>query len=85
MLLINTISYCDTTTMVKQHFPKGFKLIYLTLDGHEASKDSLGDEEIDYHCISYDEHILYWLSQCVMLAYDKPSGKRDYFPVHNTY
>ncbi len=59
----------------KQHFPKGFKLIYLTLDGHEASKDSLGDEEIDYHCISYDEHILYWLSQCVMLAYDKPLAR----------
>ena len=31
----------------KQRFPKGFKLIYLTLDGHEASKDSLGDNEID--------------------------------------
>ena len=59
----------------KQHFPKGFKLIYLTLDGHEASKDSLGNEEIDYHCISYDEHILHWLSQCVKLAYDKPLAR----------
>lgn len=56
----------------KQRFPKGFKLIYLTLDGHEASKDSLGDNEIDYHCISYKGHILNWLSKCVMLAYDKP-------------
>lgn len=59
----------------KQHFPKGFKLIYLTLDGHEASKDSLGNGEMDYHCISYDEHILHWLSQCVMLAYDKPLAR----------
>ena len=56
----------------KQRFPKGFKLIYLTLDGREASKDSLGDNEIDYHCISYKEHILNWLSTCAMLAYDKP-------------
>lgn len=56
----------------KMQFPKGFELIYLTLDGHEASNDSLGDRNIDYHCVSYEEHIIQWLSQCVRLAYDKP-------------
>lgn len=58
----------------KTHFPTsgGYRLIYLTLDGHEASDVSTGNQPLDYICLSYSRHILAWLYKCVQLAYDKP-------------
>ena len=49
-----------------------FRLIYLTLDGHEPSKESLGKDDIVYHIASYRDHILRWLEACVKETYDKP-------------
>ena len=49
-----------------------FRLIYLTLDGHEPSKESLGKEGIVYHIASYRDHILRWLEDCAKESYDKP-------------
>lgn len=50
-----------------------FSLLYLTLDGHEPSKESLGNtSEVKYKCISYANDILKWLDACAKLAFNKP-------------
>ena len=51
---------------------KNFRLIYLTLDGHDPSKEALGKDSIVYHIASYRDHILRWLEDCVKETYDKP-------------
>jgi hypothetical protein len=48
-----------------------FLLLYLTLDGHDASPDSLRNKDNDkvpYMAISYKEHILCWLKRCTEIA-----------------
>ena len=54
-----------------KHFPKGFTLIYLTLDGHDADSSSLGDKSIDYLTISYEHEIRKWLDKCFEIAEGK--------------
>lgn len=50
-----------------------FRLVYLTLDGHEASETSTGsNNEVKYNTLSYGVDVINWLYQCAMLAYDKP-------------
>lgn len=45
---------------------KTSKILYLTLDGSEPSKESLGELSIEsISCISYREHILNWLELCI--------------------
>lgn len=46
-------------------------LIYLTLDGKEASTHSTSKMDFEYTCISYASDILQWLTKCVNLAEDK--------------
>lgn len=46
-------------------------ILYLTLDGHKAS-DSSENKEIEYICISYSDHILSWLNNCIGLSAQKP-------------
>ena len=48
----------------KKHKP--YKMVYLTLYGHDASKNSKGDLEKgkDYILISYKNHIKQWLEKC---------------------
>lgn len=48
----------------QEMFPKGFKLLYLTLDGHDPSDCSLGNRTFDYESISYESEILEWLDRC---------------------
>ena len=57
---------------------KGYKLFYLTLDGHNASKKSTGEEEnleenqkVEYTNISFTEEILNWLGKCLDLVKGK--------------
>ena len=45
-------------------------VLYLTLDGREASEDSV--RGIDYQCISYRDHIIPWLKGCQQRAHDEP-------------
>lgn len=55
------------------NYKEGFRLLYLTLDGHEPSQDSLKDlSDKNYLLISYRNDILPWLEQCVKDAYNKP-------------
>ena len=41
----------------------GYRIIYLTLDGHEAAKHS--GEGVSYTRLSYRESIIQWLNQCL--------------------
>ncbi len=62
--------YYDYATM---NYVGGFRLLYLTLDEHDPSDDSLkGLSNTDFYCISYRNDILPWLEQCARIAYDKP-------------
>ena len=45
-------------------------LLYLTLDGHEPSKDSVGD--LNFECISYKDDLFPWLKRCQQRAVDEP-------------
>ena len=60
----------------KKTFGAGrYLLVYLTLFGSEASKESTATksaEEVGYLRLSYAEDILRWLEQCVRLADNKP-------------
>ena len=56
----------------KKKFPNGFILIYLTLDGHEACKCSIGGKEFDYKQLSYENNIVDWLDKCYAIADGKP-------------
>lgn len=49
-------------------------VLYLTLDGHDASEGSRGEykDGKDYFCISYQEHIINWLELCQKETTDFP-------------
>lgn len=50
-----------------------YRLIYLTLDGHEPSEESLcGLKSDDYICLSYKNDIISWLNRCVELSVRHP-------------
>jgi len=50
-----------------------YRIVYLTLDGHEPSEDSVaGLKQDDYICLSYRNDILSWLEQCVALSVRQP-------------
>ena len=62
----------------KRKNKKEYKLFYLTLDGHNASKKSIGEEEnleetqtVEYPNISFKEEILNWLGNCLKLVEGK--------------
>ena len=49
-------------------------LLYLTLDGHSPSEDSVGDlDRKNVSCISYKDHLPRWLKCCQKRAYDEPA------------
>ena len=54
----------------EKSFPKGYELLYLTLDGHDPSDDSLGGKEFEYKSISYEAEIVEWLERCLELSPD---------------
>ena len=59
----------------KRRFPNGFKLLYLTLHGDDASDYSLGGKDIQPQNISYANEIIDWLEQCYELAKDRDNAK----------
>ena len=52
---------------------KDYRIFYLTLDGHKPSKKSIEDfeNETKLKCISFKEHILPWLEDCLNLVKDE--------------
>ena len=70
----------------EQH--KKYKIFYWTLDGHNASKKSIGEEEnleenqkVEYTNISFKEEILNWLENCLKLI----KGKENKLACINQY
>ena len=51
-----------------------FALFYLTIDGHEPTEWSTGKETKEHYwqCISYQENIYKWLSECVEISKNFP-------------
>lgn len=50
----------------QQQYKNGYQILYLTLDGQEASEQS--GEGVDYVKISYEKDIINWLESCVSIA-----------------
>lgn len=59
------------------------RLIYLTLNGDEPSKDSLNDDDFKYFRISYRDDILPWLECCLSIAALKPMVRETIFQYIN--
>ena len=60
---------------VNRHQITDYKLLYLTLDGKEASSFSTASELIqgtDYFSLSYSSDILEWLKECKEKSVDRP-------------
>ena len=55
----------------RKMFLEGYELLYLTLDGHDPSDDSLGNKEFEYKSISYETEIVEWLEKCLELAHNE--------------
>ena len=80
IVIENKIYASDQDAQLKRYhnyatanYKEGFRLLYLTLDGHEPSPDSLkGLSGNDFQLISYRNDILPWLEQCAKDAYNKP-------------
>lgn len=80
IVIENKIYASDQDAQLKRYhnyattnYKEGFRLLYLTLDGHDPSDDSRkGLSDTDFYCISYRNDILPWLEQCAREAYNKP-------------
>ncbi len=54
----------------KKYGKANYQIIYLTLDGKEASEQSGGD--VDYQRISYAKNIINWLEKCLEISVRHP-------------
>ena len=61
----------DSFARSNRYKPDGYRILYLTLDGHEAEDHS--GKDVHYTCISYQETILSWLEQCLSTVLEKPA------------
>ena len=58
------------TNFARNNYPHGYRLLYLTLYGKEASDDSA--QGCPYQCISYKNEISKWLAECARISFDRP-------------
>lgn len=58
------------TNFARDNYPHSYRLLYLTLDGKEASDDST--QGCPYQCISYKNEISKWLAECARISFDRP-------------
>lgn len=61
-----------------KQYTKGYKILYLTLDGHLPSPASTGNGIInssDYKCISYKKEITKWIEKCIEISQNLPNIK----------
>ncbi len=81
VVIENKIWAGDESQQLQKYFKKleerGFydiQLLYLTLDGHAPSEDSVGNlDDNDYKTISYKDDLPPWLERCQKRAYDEPA------------
>lgn len=55
---------------MQKYGEKNYQIIYLTLGGKDASSQS--GEGVDYLKVSYGQHIIAWLEECVKITEDRP-------------
>lgn len=55
----------------RKRFPKGYKLVYLTLDGCEPDECSFGGKDFEIDYLSYKNEIVDWLNECIDIAIRK--------------
>lgn len=60
-------------------FDKDAFLLYLTLDGKPPSFKSTKNQLSNYKCISYKQHILEWVSKCILKYKEDSKIIDDYF------
>lgn len=73
-------------TFAESHYPNHHILLYLTLDGHDAtdmSTDGLSSGR-DYFVISYKKDIMKWLDRSIGLAIRKPLVREVLFQYRKT-
>ena len=58
-----------------------YAIYYLTLDKHDASDSSAG--EVAYNCISYGEHILNWIEECIKESATTPLIRETFIQYRN--
>lgn len=69
-------------TFAKEKYKKGrYKIYYLNLDGHEASKESA--DGIEYEIISYRSNILSWLEMCFKESVTTPMIRETLIQYYN--
>ena len=72
IIIENKVYAADQTEQLKRYnryaekYKNGYQILYLTLMGDEASEQSGGG--VNYIPISYKEHIINWLENCVAIA-----------------
>lgn len=77
VVIENKIEHKDESKQLQRYYNtlkgEGYSdihLLYLTPDGRDPSKDSVGD--LRYQTISYRDDLLPWLKCCQMYAYEEP-------------
>ena len=81
IVIENKIWAGDRSQQLQRYFEileaRGFcdiQLLYLTLDGHDPSEDSVGNlDDNKYKTISYKDDLPPWLERCQKRAYDEPA------------
>ncbi|MDL2281484.1 PD-(D/E)XK nuclease family protein [Parabacteroides sp. OttesenSCG-928-G06] len=72
---------------INKYRKNNYSLLYLTLDGKKASKESTESvDDVTYTSISYETHIIKWLNRCLELATNHPSVReiiRQYLSIIN--
>lgn len=56
----------------KKNYKENYKILYLTVDGHNPSRFSLGNSNVPYSCISYKKDIKNWLKKCIEKISTRP-------------
>jgi hypothetical protein len=56
----------------KKNYKENYKILYLTVDGHNPSRLSLGNSNVPYSCISYKKDIKNWLKKCIEKIETRP-------------
>jgi hypothetical protein len=84
ILIENKINAGDQRLQLRRYhnYDTKAKLLYLTLDGRPASEESTGDDrfpKLKYDSISYRNHIVNWLDDCLKAAVSLPVIRESIF------
>ncbi len=88
IIIENKISADDQENQLRRYDSFGekkyngnYRILYLTLWGKKATEQSGGG--IDYKCISYKDHIIKWLEECLKVSSNSPNVNQTIFQYLN--